>query len=56
MLINFSIKDNGICLDSCKYIDNIKRGSYACELCRYFFGYENDKIRCAGDRILNEGV
>ena len=54
MLLTFQVKDNGICLDDCDYINGIKKGSYACELCRYYFGIENGKIRCGGERLKNE--
>lgn len=54
MLIEYVMQENGICESQCPYIPSIRIGSMACELCRYYFGVENKKIRCAGERLANE--
>lgn len=50
------ITDVGICLTPCPYGVNANVGSMACELCDYYFGYENGTIKCTGYRLVKESA
>lgn len=50
------ITDAGICLTPCPYGVHVMAGSMACELCDYYYGIENGRIKCTGYRIEKESA